>query len=182
MKKQINIRSVQDTYPMTPQSVERDDMELVFLFDDKYLNTLLDIYDLHSFSDLKADLIISVWRKNGLHISGNIKAEYAQKCVVSLKPISVDKVIDIDQKFLPAATREPGEEIEIDISEETPYEFEDNHLDLINFILESFALDLDLYPRLPDAVIEKKYRGETDSFKNEKPSPFAVLKNLKKPN
>ncbi len=128
---------------------------------------------------LVAELHLAPWRSAGLRVTGRLRGEVTQTCVVTLDP--VDQVVDedIDLRFLPAAMIEkPGEEIEIDALDEDPPEpLPEGQLDLGQIVGEHLALGLDPYPRAPGAAFAEA-APEPDA-EPERPSPFAALKALK---
>jgi uncharacterized metal-binding protein YceD (DUF177 family) len=115
---------------------------------------------------------------------GTVHAEVTQACVVTLDP--VPEVIDeeIEEIFVPegsALARMPANdagEIVVDADgPDLPELFTGDEIDVGALVAEMAAMALDPYPRKPDVEFGGHIEG--DATDNKKPSPFAVLKNLK---
>lgn len=152
-----------------------------------------DAEQLHLIS--KAANVISVGRfaadlhivrvKGGVQVTGRLTAESTQPCVVSLEPVHQRIDEELNRVFMPNpsntqtdSTQEnaPGSESYIDLSDEDlPDYYEGALLDLGDFLLESFAMAIELYPRAPDAKMTTELKGDDPA----KLSPFAVLKQMK---
>lgn len=115
----------------------------------------------------------------GINVSGRLTATAVQPCVVTLEPVTQQINVPIDRLFLPARMRvddpAPGSESFVDLSgDDLPDYYEDEVIDLTPLVLETLGMEIDLYPRAPDAKIP------LDDASDEKENPFAVLAKLKK--
>ena len=113
---------------------------------------------------------------NAFLAHGHLHARAVRTCVVSLDDFTEPTDLDFTIRFV---DREPSEEEML----EAPFDYEsgpdevvyaDGMLDLGEAAVEEYALSLAPYPRKPG--VEFKESGEAES------NPFAVLKNLSRPN
>jgi uncharacterized metal-binding protein YceD (DUF177 family) len=133
---------------------------------------------------LTAELKIRRWKKDGVKVIGTVHAEATQACVVTLDPVA--EVIDeeIEEIFVPEGSslaripaNDAGEIIVDPDGPNLPEQFTGDEIDVGAFVAEIAAMALDPYPRKPG--VEFGARIEDDAADAGKPSPFAVLKNLK---
>lgn len=120
--------------------------------------------------------------KGGMRVNGRLVAITVQPSVVTLDPVTQEIAEPIERVFLPGGEKAyagPADaEIFVDLEgDDVPDHFEGNEADLSALIIETLALALDPYPRLP---------GETagalpDDGELERDMPFAGLKILKTP-
>jgi uncharacterized metal-binding protein YceD (DUF177 family) len=127
-----------------------------------------------------AELVVAPFRKAGFKVTGEVRAEVEQACVVTLDPVaeSVREVIDL--RFLPESEIEPIDEDEIEIAidaEDPPEPITGSSVDLGVLTTEFIAVGLDPYPRAPDAEFTPFI--EDDGSEDEVQSPFAGLASLK---
>lgn len=117
--------------------------------------------------------------KGGIRVTGRLWATTVQPSVVSLEPVTQEIVEPIDRVFLPGGQKAYAGPADAEIfvdpdGEDLPDHFEGNEADLSELILETLALGLDPYPRLPNEEV-----GALDSGDTESDLPFAGLKVLK---
>jgi len=126
-----------------------------------------------------AEFTVSPFRKNGFKVTGEVRAEVEQACVVTLEPVPENIRETVDLRFLPESEIEPvGEEIEVDIDAEDPPEpILGATVDLGVLTTEFIAVGLDPYPRKPG--VEFTPFIEDDGREDEGGSPFADLAALK---
>jgi uncharacterized metal-binding protein YceD (DUF177 family) len=119
--------------------------------------------------------------RGGLRAQGRLDADVTQASVVSFEPVSETISEEIDRVFLPASKEArapaPGAEVFVDLDDDDfPDHIDGPEVDLSALLLETLALALDPYPRLPgeslDALGLKP--NEEDS------GPFAKLAGLKR--
>jgi uncharacterized metal-binding protein YceD (DUF177 family) len=136
-----------------------------------------DIVDVISFS---ADLLVKKWRRDGVKITGTVKADIVQNCVVTLERLHNSVSNDIDAVFVPensklAHPQISGEgEIVLDFDgPDLPETFSGDTIDVGALAEEMFGLVIDPYPRKEGAPFEFQdgYASEAET----KPSPFAKL-------
>lgn len=119
--------------------------------------------------------------RDGIRVTGRLRAEVVQPCVVTFVPVHQQIDEPIDRVFLPgredAAAPVQGE-VFVDLeADDAPDYFEGPEVDLSDLVLESLALAIDPYPRAPGASIE----DVLPPVDGGEASPFASLKSLKNP-
>ena len=105
-----------------------------------------------------------------LAVRGSLEADVVQTCGVSLKPVSEHVETDIVQTFTlePAA---PSSEIDINVDDEDPPEtVDDGQIDFGALAFEHFTLNLNPYPRAPDAM----FAAGEDENSDEGPEPHRL--------
>lgn len=152
---------------------------VVFRASPSECESLAEALGILKVANASAEFTISPFRKNGFKITGEVRAEVEQACVVTLEPVpeSVREVVDL--RFLPESEIEPvNEEIEVDIDAEDPPEpILGSTVDLGVLTTEFIAVGLDPYPRKPG--VEFTPFIEDDGSEDEGESPFADLAALK---
>ncbi|HWM46710.1 MAG TPA: DUF177 domain-containing protein [Xanthobacteraceae bacterium] len=119
-----------------------------------------------------ASFDVSRHGRDGLRVTGEVRARVGQICVVTLEPLESEIVEAVDVVFRP--TGEPnsdGEDAEED--EDEPEPLVDGMADLGALATEFLILGIDPYPRKPGAVFESPAAG------NPQDGPFAALAKLK---
>jgi len=138
---------------------------------------------------LEADLDVTRQAGMRFNVSGVLRAQVVQTCVVSLDPFETEIRADIDVDFAPAAEAAKtsgavGAEFDASdspadsfgVKRDPPDPIIDGRIDLGALVKEFLVLSLAPYPRMPGASFDET-GSSTDPF--EKISPFAVLKKLK---
>jgi uncharacterized metal-binding protein YceD (DUF177 family) len=131
--------------------------------------------DLQSLDRLEAEVKLSP-AAQGFEAKGAIRADLAQTCGVTLEPLPAEIDTEFAVRFAepeePKAS-ETAREVVVGLDEEDPPDVVENGVvDLGAYVVEHLALELDPFPRKPDAVFEPP---PTEA----EPSPFAVLAELK---
>lgn len=117
--------------------------------------------------------------RGGIRVTGRLKALVTQPSVVSLEPVTEEIEEAVDRIFLPGGEKDyagkADAEVFVDLEgDDMPDHFEGNEADLSDLIIETLALSIDPYPRLPGESVG--IAGDDD---DEEDSPFAGLKALK---
>jgi hypothetical protein len=142
-------------------------------------NAVADELGITAVEKLEARLHV-VRFKGGIRVTGRLIAMTVQPSVISLEPVKQDISEPIDRIFLPGSAKPFADsadaEIFVDLEgDDMPDHFEGNEADLTDLIVETVALALDPYPRLPDESLgEIGDDGDTGSD-----LPFAGLRVLK---
>jgi uncharacterized metal-binding protein YceD (DUF177 family) len=172
------------SYRIKVGHVSHNALEVRVEADARERKALAELWDILGVEVLTAELKIRRWKKDGVKVMGSVHAEVTQACVVTLDP--VPQVIDeaIEEIFVPegsALARIPANdagEIVVDPDgPDLPESFTGDEIDVGAFVAEMAAMALDPYPRKPDVEFGGHIEG--DAVDDRKPSPFAVLKNLK---
>jgi len=132
--------------------------------------------DLLSLDGLEAELALSAWF-DGLQIDGVWRAAITQTCGVTLEAFSTDLNGSFRVRLVPPgsahAVIETDEEIVIDLEVDDPPDvLEGDLVDLGGYVIEHLALEVDPFPRKPDAVFEPP-------LPTAEISPFAALRDWK---
>jgi len=132
-----------------------------------------------SVEQFSANLTVSPLR-GGLRALGHLEAAVTQASVVSFEPVAQTVSEDIDRVFLPAPkesqTPAPGAEVYVDLeNDDFPDHIDGPEVDLSALLLETLALALDPYPRLPGETLDSLGVSTGD----EEEGPFAKLARLK---
>ena len=116
-------------------------------------------------------------------LSGQLKAEVVQTCVVTLEPVRSAIEAQFARVFTPAA--EAGAETPDEIflapeGDEPPEYLAGSFVDVGEVVAETLGLEIDPFPRAPGAVFAGAAAAPTEADKNpEKSGPFAALAKLK---
>jgi hypothetical protein len=141
-------------------------MPVILKADGKELRRLAKAFDLIDVSSFTAEMLVKKWRKDGVKITGSVKADITQSCVVTLEPLKANVSNDIDAVFVPENSKLSRPQIsgegEIIIDFDGPD------------LPETFSGDtIDPYPRKEGIDFEFQDAGAAQVEK--KPSPFAKL-------
>jgi len=146
---------------------------------------LAALWDVLAVEELKADLKINRWKRDGVRVKGTVKAKIIQECVVSLDPVNTDIDEEFEQLYVPEGSKlarvpvQPSGEMVMDPEgQDLPETFVGDVIDVGVIVAEFAALGIDPYPRKPGLDFQDHIEdtGENDV----KPSSFAALKDWKK--
>ena len=172
------------SYRIKVGHVSHNPLEIRVEADERERKALARLWDILGVEALSAELKIRRWKKDGVKVIGAVHAEVTQACVVTLDPVRQVIDEDIEEIFVPegsALARIPandaGEIIVDPDGPDLPEPFTGDEIDVGAFVAEMAAMALDPYPRRPDVQFDGHV--ERDLADEKKPSPFAVLKNLK---
>jgi len=131
-----------------------------------------------ALDQLDAELALSGWF-DGLQIEGRWRARVTQACVLTLEPFPADLAGDFRLRLVPVGSPHAmiveEEEIEVDLEADDPPDIVESDLvDLGAYVVEHLALEIDPFPRKPDAVFEPPQPTAEIS-------PFAALRDWKRP-
>ena len=135
---------------------------------------------LKALPELEAELEMRPWM-DGCEVTGRFRARVTQVCGVTLEPFDQPADGEIELRLVPAGSPnlpdDPAAgEVEISLeSPDPPEPLEGDAVDLYALVEEHLALEIDPFPRRPDAVFDWAPEDREDS-------PFAALKALKPPN
>ena len=120
--------------------------------------------------------------RGGIRAQGRLTARVVQPSVVTFEPVTQDIDEPIDRVFLPEPTGHakptPGSEVFIDLEDDDfPDHIDGPEVDLSALLVETLALAIDPYPRLPGESLDALGLGSD----NGAGGPFADLAKLKKP-
>ena len=129
-----------------------------------------------ALDELEAKATLKPWL-DGVELDGRVKAVVTQTCGISLEPfqtrIEAAFIVHALPPGSPNAPANEGPELVIDPEAEDPPDLlETEVIDVGAYLVEHLALEVDPFPRKPDAVFEPPSGGGVIS-------PFAALEALK---
>ena len=134
-----------------------------------------------ALDSLEAEVRLRRGRGSSLiRVSGRLKADLAQACVVTLEPVRqrVDEEFKLLFNLDPKA-QEEAPEVFVEIEDEDwPEPVGAEGIDLGEAVAQQLSLAIDPYPRAEGAGLERARWGEGEEEGTE--SPFAVLERLKR--
>lgn len=148
------------------------------------LVALAKAHDLVSVTEFKAELLVATWRRDGVRVSGLVKASIVQTCSITLEALPAVIEADVDALFVAESSKlarpkldDDGEMVLDADGPDAPETFTGDQLDIGAVAEEFFALSLDPYPRKHGAELE--IIQEIEDTTPAKVSPFAQLAKLK---
>lgn len=117
-------------------------------------------HGLESVESFRFDVTLMPWKAQGVRVSGRVKADITQACIVTLEPIAavideaVETVLVPEGSKLAAPRWDAGEMILDAEGPDAPEAFSGDSVDVGALAEEFFALAIDPYPRKADAAIE----------------------------
>lgn len=145
-----------------------------FAADEAQRQTIARDLNLASLDLLEAEVEVLPWGKD-YEIKGRFHARAEQTCGVTLEALPVE----LSGAFSVKASEQPeilesGPDAEVGLDTPDPPDLIENGvIDLAQYVVEHFALELDPFPRKPGVEFEPP-RSDAE------PSPFAVLASLRK--
>ena len=174
--------------PIAAEDVGAQGLTLAFEANAEERAALARRLDLVSLEALAAQLRFELADEveGGIRVTGTIRAELAQRCVVTLEPVprTLSEPISVLYASLPA--EQPAHEVEVLAEDEEAEPLPEDGIDLGEVVAEHLALLLDPYPRHPDAPAgplsysaneDGPEKGASDG--GDASGPFAALGQLK---
>lgn len=155
--------------------------ELRVSLDEDTRRSLAEELRLTAIDRFEAELVV-VPLRGGIRAQGRLVAQIVQPSVISFEPVTQQLDEPVDRVFLPEPHGHqkptPGSEVFIDLEDDDfPDHIDGPEVDLSALLIETLALAIDPYPRLPGESLDSLGVNLGDA-----PSgPFAALKKLKKP-
>jgi uncharacterized metal-binding protein YceD (DUF177 family) len=128
-------------------------------------------FDVVEISSLKSWLTLTPSSNESVAVAGKIQATVLQHCVVTLDPLISRLEVEVDLIFVPSKQRLDGAGEPILDDREDIETFDGGKIDIGEMVAQNLGVNIDPYPRKPDAVLEKSEYGA----KIEKRKPFAQL-------
>jgi uncharacterized metal-binding protein YceD (DUF177 family) len=170
LDRRVRVIDIEDNVPHTiePTSVE--------------MAAVASPLDLAALSGLKLDYRLRRGGGGRVHLSGRLKADVTQTCVVSLEPVEASIDVPVEMEFWPEPlieglqkkAEDPGQTSVLD----WPEPIIDGTIDLGRVLYETLATALDSYPRKAGASFQWS-QGAAEPEAGES-GPFAALSQLKK--
>ncbi len=137
-------------------------------------------FDLDRLDRLAGEIRLEHAGRDLLHVSGRVRADLAQRCVVTFEPVPATVDAGFERLFSADVAADAKGEVEVDALAEEPEPMrEGGALDLGEILAEELSLALDPYPRAPDAdrrLAEATAAGDAAGAAG----PFGALARLRK--
>ena len=153
---------------------------------ERELEGLAKLWQVLNVRSLNAELQINRWKKDGLRVKGRVRAQISQACVVTLDPVESQIDEPFEQIFVPEGSKlariTTGDAAEMVVDPDgpdLPEQFSGDAIDVGDVVSEFAELAIDPYPRKAGIEFAGHIEGD-EADKNERPNPFAVLKDWKK--
>lgn len=103
---------------------------------------------------LKANVTLSRHENvPGFSITGSIDASLRLNCVVTLEDFDTVHRSEFSERFAPSAVLEKDDGFFDSEADDAPEPFDDAEMDIGELVVQFLALNLDPYPRKPDAIL-----------------------------
>ncbi|WP_435539226.1 YceD family protein [Azospirillum sp. ST 5-10] len=142
-------------------------------------------FELEAIDRLEATVRLRRTGGDMVRVTGELRADVVQTCVVTLEPVRNAVAERFEALFAPESlVPEDGDEVEIDfdaaaLDEDVPEAMDRGRIDIGELVAQHLSLALDPYPRAPGVALPDA--GEEEAPADAKPNPFAVLERLKRP-
>ena len=144
------------------------------------LATIALALDLIACTGLKAEYAIAPTLGGRYRLSGRLRAEVSQTCVVTLEPLGSTVEEGFEAVFCPQEDMPAPESGELTIDDEPETEpIVAGRIAVGRVVFESLAAATNAFPRKPGAVLDWQSPTPADAPGSKPESPFAVLANLK---
>jgi uncharacterized metal-binding protein YceD (DUF177 family) len=172
------------THPVNVARLPQKGMPVKLIANEKERAALAKDHALVSVDSFEAELLVSKWRRDGVKITGKVKADIVQTCSITLEPLLASIENEIEAVFVPETSKlakpkfDADGEMVLDANgPDAPETFSGDTLDVGLIAEEFFELAINPYPRKEGAELEVNDTGAD----NEpiKVSPFAKLASLK---
>jgi len=141
---------------------------------EKQRAALATVHGLEKVERFVADLVVSGWKRGGVHVSGTVRATIVQSCIVTLEPIEAYIDEAVEGIFLPESSKlkrpdyVPGGEIILDAEgPDSPETFSGDSIDVGGLAEQFFGLAIDPYPRKAGVAV-----GSPDESEEENHGPL----------
>lgn len=118
-------------------------------------------HDLLEVSQLRAEVVVTGWKKGGVKVSGRVRANVVQACVLSLEPVESTIDEEVSAIFVPEGSHlsvpkaSADGEILLDAEgDDAPETFSGDTIDVGALVEEFFELGIDPYPRKPGVSLD----------------------------
>lgn len=151
------------TYPVNVARLPARGMPIRIVANEAQRRELATVHDLLSVERLEAELLVTTWKSRGIRVTGSVRADISQSCIVTLEPVASRVDEQVTAVFAPEGSRllrpdmDDGGEILLDPEgPDGPEPFVGNEIDVGALVEEFFALGIDPYPRKAGATLDDK--------------------------
>lgn len=164
--------------PVRLSEITRGSIERRLTPDETTRARIAETLGLDALPALEAEIRLQPWL-DGAELTARWAGRVVQTCGVTLEPFETSLGGEFEVRAVPpgsraAPTEAAGEVVFDPEAPDPPDLLESDEIDPAAYVVEHLALEIDPYPRKPDAVFEPP-EAEAET------SPFAVLLALKKP-
>lgn len=138
--------------PFAPDSVPQGGISVSLTATPAECRALAERFDLERLDRLEGELRLEL-AGNGdlLRVVGRVRADLAQRCVVTLEPVGTMVDAEFERLFSRDMPVEVAGEVEVDAEADLPEPWPKDALDLGEMLAEELSLALEPYPRVADA-------------------------------
>ncbi|PWK67486.1 DUF177 domain-containing protein [Aminobacter sp. AP02] len=162
------------SFPVNVARLPQKGMSAVVDADAFQRAALAEAHGLLSVERYKADLLVTKWKRNGVKVSGRVKAQITQACIVTLEPVEATIDEDVEGVFLPEDSKlarrgfnEAGEILLDAEGPDSPETFTGDTIDAGALAEEFFGLAIDPYPRKTGATVANPDDGDIEPIESE---------------
>lgn len=136
--------------------------------------------DLMACDALSAEYAVKPSADGRYRVSGRLRADVVQACVVTLEPVASSLEEEFDVTFWPEERMPVPEGGAVDLDDEPePEPIVGGQLAVGRIVFECLAAALDPFPRAPDAALDRHEAAPQSSGAGAPSSPFAVLAKIR---
>lgn len=161
--------------PVRLSDVGRGPARRTLTADEAARRRVADALDLSDLIELTAEVQLAPWM-DGVLVRADWRARVVQTCGITLDPLESDLTGSFEVRAVPEdSPLAPSGEVAVELDLEAPDPpdvLEQDVVDPAAYVVEHLALEIDPFPRKPDAVFEPP-EAEPET------SPFAALLQLK---
>jgi len=153
------------SYSINVRNLPAKGITATFTADPEQRRQLAEAHGLLSVEGFSTELLVRPWKKDGIQVSGRVKAEITQACVVTLEPLTARIDEDVSAILVPENSRLArieGENAEIILQAEgddLPEIFSGDSVDVGALAEEFFELAIDPYPRKEGSELDRSAEG-----------------------
>ena len=165
--------------PLAVERIGSTGAEVTVEADAEERSALAERFGIEAIHALSGRFVATPWRRGGVELRGEIRAEVEQLSVVSLEPFR-SEVAETVVRYFQAETapgHNPAVLVVQSLEGDEPDVISGGAIDLGEIAAESLALALDAYPRKPGEVFQEVNEAAVEAPREE--SPFAILSRLK---
>jgi uncharacterized metal-binding protein YceD (DUF177 family) len=158
------------SHPLALDAVPRQGLTIRLSADAAQRQALAQRFGLLALHSFEGELALKPAETGRVRVTGSLRAEVEQACVVTLEPVAQSVSEAVDWVLLPEG-QEPSDDLEAEGPDEI--EAEHNVADIGEALAQQLSLALDPYPRKPGAELPEGFGGEAGG-------PFAALAKLRR--
>ncbi len=173
------------SYPVNVRTLSKKGQNVKYSATEDVRKAIAKNYELISVESFEADCLLAPWKRDGIQLSGKIRAQITQPCAVTSEPLEsvVNEIVEMvfvpeDSKLTKPRANDDGEWIFDVEGSEIPETFIGDSIDVAEVWLEFFTMGIDLFARIDGAVFDSVNNDDKDGIKPD--SPFAALAAMKK--